>query len=60
MNYYFNHLPDNCSVKTFPKQQILDSSKLKELADDNSRFDENGIKFSKHEENAVRKGEAAH
>ena len=29
-----------------PKQQILDSSKLKEFADDNFEFDENGGKFS--------------
>ena len=31
----------------FPKQQILDSSKLKDFADDNFKFDENGRKFSK-------------
>ena len=30
-----------------PKQQILDTSKLKEFADNNYRFNENGIKFSK-------------
>ena len=30
-----------------PKRQILDSSKLKEFADDNFDFDENGAKFSK-------------
>ena len=28
-------------AKPFPKQQILDSSKHKELADDNFKFDEN-------------------
>ena len=33
--------------------QILDSSKLKELADDNFKFDENCRKFSKKAENAV-------
>ena len=43
----------------FPKQQILDSSKLKEFADDNFTFDENGRKFSKMLENTVRKGEIA-
>ena len=32
---------------TFPKQQIFDSSKLKEFAYDNFKFDENGIKISK-------------
>ena len=30
----------------FPKRQIWDSSKRKELADDNFKFDENGSKFS--------------
>ena len=34
-----------------PKQQILDSSKLKEFADDKFKFDENGRKFSKQVEN---------
>ena len=29
----------------FPKQQILDSSELKEFADCNFKFDENGRKF---------------
>ena len=35
------------------------NDKLKELADDNSKFDENGIKFSKRVENTVGKGEIA-
>ena len=35
-----------CS-QPFPKRQILDSSKVKEFADNNSKFDENGGKFSK-------------
>ena len=43
-----------------PKRQILDSSKLKEFADDNFDFDENGRKFSKRLENTVGKGEIAH
>ena len=30
----------------FPKQQFFDSSKLKESADNNFEFDENGRKFS--------------
>ena len=42
-----------------PKRQILDSSKLKEFADDNFKFDENGRKFSKELENTVGKGEIA-
>ena len=41
----------------FPKRLILDSSKLKEFADDNFKFDENGRKFSKPVENTVVKGE---
>ena len=41
------------------KQQILDSSKLKEFADDNFKFHENGRKFSKRVEKTVGKGEFA-
>ena len=43
-------------TETFPKQHILDSSKLKEFADDNLIFDENGRKFSKWVKNTVGKG----
>ena len=39
--------------------QMLDSSKLKEFADDNFTLDENGRKFSKRRENTVGKGEIA-
>ena len=46
------------SFNSFQKQ-ILDSSILKEFADDNSKFDENGRKFCKWVENAVGKGEIA-
>ena len=42
-----------------PNQQILGSCKLKEFADDNSKYDENGEKFSKWVENAAGKGEIA-
>ena len=38
---------------------ILQSSKLKEFADDNLEFDESGGKFSKLLENTVGKGEIA-
>ena len=41
------------------RRQILDSSKLKEFADDNFKFDESGRKLSKRVENTVRKGEIA-
>ena len=44
----------------FPKRQILDPSKLKEFAVNNTRFDENGRKLSKQAENTVEKGEIAH
>ena len=40
---------------TLPKQQVLGSPKLKEFADDNFKYDENGEKFSKRVENAVGK-----
>ena len=42
----------------FPKQQNLDSSKLKKFAD-NCKFDENGRTLSKQVENTVGKGEIA-
>ena len=45
------------SCKTFPKRQILDSSKLKDFADDNFEPDENRRKFSKRVEKAVGKKE---
>ena len=41
------------------RQQILDPAKLKEFADDNFKFDENGRKLSKWVENTVGKGEIA-
>ena len=37
-------------VYPFTKRQIMDSSKLKDLAEDNSKLDENGRKFSKQVE----------
>ena len=42
-----------------PKGQILDSSKLKEFADDNFEFDENARKLSKSVENTLGKREIA-
>ena len=44
---------------TLPKQQILDSFKLKEFAYDNFRVVENDRKLSKRVENTVGKGEIA-
>ena len=46
-------------LKPISRRQILDSSKLKEFADDNFKFDENGSKLSKWVENTVGKGEIA-
>ena len=39
----------------FPKWQILDSSKLKEFAGENFKFDENSRKFSMMYRNTVKK-----
>ena len=47
---FFNSLPDD---------KILDSSKLKEVADDNFKFHENERKLTKWVENTVGKGEIA-
>ena len=44
----------------FPRQHILDSSKLLEFVDNNFKFDKNGRKFSCRIENTVEKGEIAH
>ena len=41
------------------QNNILDSSKLKEFADDNFKFTETGRKLSKLVENIVGKGEIA-
>ena len=43
----------------FPKRQILDSSILKDFADDNFISDEIGREFSEQVENTVGKGEIA-
>ena len=58
---------DNCVVakkvhflfKPFPKRQILDWSKLKEVADDNFKYDENGRNLYECVENTVGKEEIA-
>ena len=46
-------------VSLFTKQQILDFTKPRELADDYFKFNEIGSKFSKWVENTVGKGEIA-
>ena len=45
----------NVEKEPFPKRQVLDSSILKEFADDNLKFDENGGKFSKKVETLCEK-----
>ena len=59
--FHFKHTLTCCLqfVKPFPKQQFLDSSNLKEIADDNFKVDEYGGKFSKSVESTVGKGEIA-
>ena len=44
---------------TLSERHILDCSKLKEYADNNFKFDENGRHLSKWVENIVEKGEIA-
>ena len=46
-------------LNPFPYDNIFDSSKLREFADDNFKFDENVKKLSEWVENTVGKGEIA-
>ena len=48
-----------CLFNPLPDDKILDSSKLKEFADDNFKFVQSRGKLSKQVENAVGKGEIA-
>ena len=50
-------LVNSVFIRPFPNNKILDWSKLKEFADVNFKFDENGGKFPKWEENNVGKGD---
>ena len=59
MCVYFNIFTDFTLVNPFPNDKILDSSKLKEFADNNFKFDKNRRKFSKMVENTVGKREIA-
>ena len=59
-NIFVNPLPQEIKItRLFSKRQILDSSKLKEFADDIFELDENSRKFSQQIENTVGKGEIA-
>ena len=53
-----NNLPVHLRFNPLPDDN-LDSSKLKEVADDSFKLDENGKKLSKWVENTVGKGEIA-
>ena len=46
-------------INPFPNNKILHFSKLKEIADHNFKFVENGRKFSERVESTVGKGEIA-
>ena len=59
-HYYTIPHFDTLKIYSCGKQQILDSSKFKEFADDNFSFDVNGRKFSKWVEKTVGKGDIAH
>ena len=56
---HWSRLKNMRLISPFPKRQILDSSNIKEFADDISKFYENGREFSKRVENAVGKEEIA-
>ena len=59
--HFVHHTINGERFQPFSKRHILDYSKLKEFADNNFKFDENGKKkFSKMIENTVGKGEIAH
>ena len=47
-------------INPLPDDKFYDSSKLKEFADNNFKFYENGRNLSKRVENNVGKGEIAH
>ena len=55
---FFNSLQHNLDLNPLPDEKFQ-TSKLKEFADDNFKFDENGRKLSKWVENTVGKGEIA-
>ena len=59
LNLYHTISTFNSYDLTLSQTTIPDCSKLKEVADDNFKFDENGSKFSKRVENTVGKGEIA-
>ena len=57
--YFFHGNSNGLFSYPFPKQLILDASKLKKIANGNFRFDDNGKKFFRCVENTVGKEEIA-
>ena len=55
--YFFKYI--NYWITLSFKQQLLNSSKLKDFTEDNFKFDENGRKVSERVENTVGKGDIA-
>ena len=55
----FLELLTGTSLNPLPDDKFFYFYKLKEFADDNFKFDENGRKLSKQVENTVGKGEIA-
>ena len=58
----FHHLVGGWAsifLNPFPYDKFLDSSELKDFADDNFKFEENGRNFSKRVENTVGKRQIA-
>ena len=51
--YAYRKLADYVIFNPLPDDKFSDSSKLREFADDNFKFDENGRKLSEQEENTV-------
>ena len=56
INIFIGNIHVQVCIEPITRQHIVDSSKLKELADDNFKFDENGRNLSKRVENTVGKG----
>ena len=53
MDVHENKDKDQLFCNPFPNDNFLKFSKLKEFADNNFKFDENGRKFSEYIENTV-------
>ena len=50
----------DCLLNPFPDDKLWTLPKLKEVADDDFKFEKNGVKFSKRVENTMGKGAIAH